>query len=67
VSASFGRGSVWGLRISADLTEIAEAVVVGVPDRIRGEMPVAYVVERTGRAVPRGAGVVQSPAGFYFR
>jgi malonyl-CoA/methylmalonyl-CoA synthetase len=26
--------------------EIAEAAVVGVPDRIRGEMPVAYVVER---------------------
>ena len=27
--------------------EIAEAAVVGVPDRIRGEMPVAYVVERS--------------------
>jgi malonyl-CoA/methylmalonyl-CoA synthetase len=27
--------------------EIAEAAVVGVPDRVRGEMPVAYVVERS--------------------
>ena len=27
--------------------EIAEAAVAGVPDRIRGEMPVAYVVERS--------------------
>jgi len=27
--------------------EIAEAAVVGVPDRLRGEMPVAYVVERS--------------------
>lgn len=27
--------------------EIAEAAVVGVPDRIRGEMAVAYVVERS--------------------
>ena len=27
--------------------EIAEAAVIGVPDRIRGEMPVAYVVERS--------------------
>jgi malonyl-CoA/methylmalonyl-CoA synthetase len=27
--------------------EIAEAAVVGVPDRVRGEMPVAYIVERS--------------------
>ena len=27
--------------------EIAEAAVVGVPDRIRGEMPVAYVVQQS--------------------
>jgi malonyl-CoA/methylmalonyl-CoA synthetase len=27
--------------------EIAEAAVVGVPDRVRGEIPVAYVVERS--------------------
>jgi malonyl-CoA/methylmalonyl-CoA synthetase len=27
--------------------EIAEAAVIGVPDRVRGEMPVAYVVERS--------------------
>ena len=27
--------------------EIAEAAVVGVPDRIRGEIPMAYVVERS--------------------
>ena len=27
--------------------EIAEAAVIGVPDRVRGEIPVAYVVERS--------------------
>ena len=26
--------------------EVAEAAVVGVPDRVRGEVPVAYVVPR---------------------
>jgi malonyl-CoA/methylmalonyl-CoA synthetase len=33
----------------AEQEEIAEAVVVGVPDRLRGEVPVAYIV--TGGAI----------------
>ena len=31
---------------------VAEASVVGVPDTVRGEVPVAYVVARPGAAVP---------------
>jgi malonyl-CoA/methylmalonyl-CoA synthetase len=30
----------------AEQEEIAEAAVVGVPDRLRGEIPVAYIVTR---------------------
>jgi len=29
---------------------VAEAAVVGVPDRVRGEVPVAYIVPRAGQA-----------------
>ncbi len=32
--------------------EVAEAVVVGVPDRARGEIPVAYIVPRGAFAAP---------------
>jgi malonyl-CoA/methylmalonyl-CoA synthetase len=32
--------------------EVAEAAVVAEPDRVRGEIPVAYIVWRTGPAVP---------------
>ena len=49
--------------------EVAEAAVAAAPDRVRGEVPVAYVVLRqrdrprgAGRAVPRRARVVQGPA-----
>ncbi len=31
----------------AEQPEIAEAAVVGIPDRLRGEVPVAYIVPRT--------------------
>lgn len=34
----------------AELPEVAEAAVVGEPDRLRGEVPVAYVVWRNGEA-----------------
>ena len=48
--------------------EVAEAAVVGMPDRLRGEVPVAYVVARkrstrhAGDALPRKIRVVQDSA-----
>ena len=47
--------------------EVAEAAVVGAPDPVKGEVPVAYVVcgrakRRSGGALPRATGVVQGPA-----
>ena len=47
---------------------VAEAAVVGVPDKLRGEVPVAYVVPRgtptrgIGGRVPRLTGQLQGPA-----
>ena len=50
--------------------EVAEAAVVGEPDRVRGEVPVAYVVATRGArryrgarsALPRKTRVLQNPA-----
>jgi long-chain acyl-CoA synthetase len=46
---------------------VAEAAVIGAPDRLRGEVPVAFVVLRPGRRsaaalLPSAAGGIQSPA-----
>ena len=52
---------------------VAEAAVVGEPDRVRGEIPVAYIVVQQGvpcdmgrleAACKRNFGVVQGPATF---
>ena len=49
--------------------EVAEAAVTGVPDRVRGEVPVAWIVPAAtpsmrppSNRVPRSLRVVQSPA-----
>ncbi len=54
--------------------EIAEAAVIGLPDRMRGEVPVAYVVaagnfrcQRNRSSLPRETGFVQSAARLHRR
>ena len=54
--------------------EIAEAAVVGLPDRMRGEVPVAYVVHVGGdrhgsdrSPLPREIGVFQDSARVHYR
>ena len=47
--------------------EVAEAAVMGLPDPVRGEVPVAYIVSAARRSrgpdrpLPRQAGLLQSP------